>query len=197
VTGTRDPYRTATTAAVIVVAGIAAAVSFVHIESLAITYGQPLAAALMLPLSIDGTVAVSSLAMLRSARTGLSTPWLARAMLLLSVVATLACNVAYGLPHGWPGALLSGWPAVAFVGSAEVAIGLTRRTVRKPAAPAVTTTPVRAPVRRTARPDSRAAILAALSAAPSLSAPAVAAQVGVSARTVRRVRASMNGAAVR
>lgn len=122
-----DRYRTLTTAAVLLVAAIAAAISFVHIESLAVRYGQPLLAAYLLPVSIDGTVAVSSLAMLRSARLGLSAPWLARTMLLLAVGATLACNIGFGLPHGLPGALLSGWPAVAFVGSAEVAISMSRK----------------------------------------------------------------------
>jgi len=111
-----------------VVAGIAAVVSFVHIESLAVRYGQPRLAAWLLPLSIDGTVAVSSLAMLRSARSGLSAPWLARTGLVLSVGATIACNVGYGLAHGLPGALLSGWPAVAFIISAETAISMSRRT---------------------------------------------------------------------
>ena len=105
-TGDRDPYRAATAAAVLLVAAIAATVSYVHIESLAMGYGQPRLAAWLLPLSIDGTVATSSLAMLRAARSGLSAPWLARGMLLLAVAATLACNVGYGLPHGWPGAPL-------------------------------------------------------------------------------------------
>jgi Protein of unknown function (DUF2637) len=123
----RDRYRVLTTAAVLLVAAIAAVISFVHIEALAVRYGQPLMAAVLLPVSIDGTVAVASVTMLRAARLGLSAPWLARTMLLLSVGATLACNVAFGLPHGWPGALLSGWPAVAFVGSAEVAISMSRK----------------------------------------------------------------------
>jgi hypothetical protein len=107
-------------------------VSFVHIEALAIRYGQPRLGAWLLPVSIDGTVAVSSLTMLRSARAGLSSPWLARAGLILSVGATVACNVGYGLAAGLPGALLSGWPAVAFILSAEMAIGMSRRT--RPAA---------------------------------------------------------------
>lgn len=123
----RDRYRMLTAAAVLLVAGIAAAVSFVHIESLAVRYGQPELAAMLLPVSIDGTVAVSSLAMLRSARLDLTAPWLARGMLLLAVGATLGCNIGYGLPRGWPGALLSGWPAIAFVGSAEVAISMSRK----------------------------------------------------------------------
>jgi len=119
--------RRLTAAAVLLVAAIAAVVSFVHIEHLAATHGQTVLAALLLPISIDGTVAASSLVMLRAARAGLGTPWLARSGLALSVGATLACNVGYGLPYGVVGALISGWPAVAFVICAEMGIGMVRR----------------------------------------------------------------------
>ncbi len=127
-TGERDRYRSLTTAAVLLVAAIAAVVSYMHVVSLAIRFGQPPAAAYLLPVSVDGLVAVSSLVMLRSARLGVSAPWLARTGLVLAVGATLACNVAYGLPHGAPRALLSGSPAVAFVVSAEMAIGIAPAT---------------------------------------------------------------------
>ncbi len=119
--------RAATAAAVLLVAAIAAVVSFVHIEHLAVTHGQTWLAAVLLPVSIDGTVAAASLVMLRAARGGLGTPWLGRFMLVLAVTATLAANVGYGLPYGLAGAALSGWPAVAFIGCAEMAIGMVRR----------------------------------------------------------------------
>jgi hypothetical protein len=125
--------RLGTAAAVLLVAAIAATVSFVHIAHLALTHGQTELASVLLPLSIDGTVAAAALVMLRSARAGIGTPWLARFMLTLAVVATLAANIGYGVPYGLAGALLSGWPAVAFIGCAEMAIGMVRRT-RKPAA---------------------------------------------------------------
>jgi len=102
--------RRLTAAAVLLVAAIAAVVSFVHIEHLAVTHGQTELAAMLLPVSIDGTVAAASLVMLRAARAGLGTPRLARVMLGLSVVATLAANIAYGARYGVAGALLSGWP---------------------------------------------------------------------------------------
>ena len=124
--------RAATTAAVLLVAVIAATVSFVHIEHLAVTHGQTTLAAMLLPVSIDGTVAAASLVMLRAARAGLGTPWLARLMLGLSVVATLAANIAYGARYGLTGSLLSGWPAIAFIGCAEMAIGMVRRTRSAP-----------------------------------------------------------------
>jgi hypothetical protein len=119
-----------TTAAVLLVATIAAIVSYWHVAELALRYGQPPVAAYLLPVSIDGLVAVASLVMLRSARLAVSAPWLARTGLGLAVAATLGCNVAYGLPHGWPGALLSGWPAIAFVVAAEMAISMTRKRPR-------------------------------------------------------------------
>ncbi len=52
------------------------------------------------------------------------------------MLATLACNVAYGAPFGQSGELLSGWPAVAFVGSVEMVLVMVRRarTAPEPAA---------------------------------------------------------------
>jgi hypothetical protein len=125
---TADPYRPLTAAAVLLVAAIAAVVSYMHVATLALRYGQPPVAAHLLPLSIDGMVATSSLVLLRAARAQVSAPWLTRAGLVLAVAATLAANVASGAAHGWPGALLAGWPAVAFVMSAETAISMSRRS---------------------------------------------------------------------
>jgi hypothetical protein len=135
--GLADPaadkgIRRLTAAAVLLVAAIAAVVSFIHIEHLAATHGQTQLASWLLPVSVDGTVAAASLSMLWAARTGLPTPWLARVMLGLGVAATLAANVAYGAPYGLAGELLSGWPAIAFVGSVEMVLGMVRRS--RPAA---------------------------------------------------------------
>ena len=49
-------------------------------------------------------------------------------MLVLGGTATLAANADYGAPHGVTGELLSGSPAIAFVGSVEIALGMVRRT---------------------------------------------------------------------
>jgi len=124
----RDYYRVLTATAVLIVAGIAATVSFLHISGLALKYGQPPAAAYLMPLSVDGLVATSSLAMLRSARTGVTSGSLARAGLILGVMATIGANVTSGLAHGPVGAVIAGWPAAAFIVSAEIAIGMSRQT---------------------------------------------------------------------
>jgi hypothetical protein len=128
--------RRGTAAAVLFVAAIAAIISFIHIRDLAATHGQTRLAAVLLPFSIDGTVVASSLVLLRAARLRLAAPWLAQVMLLSSVLATLAANVAYGAASGVTGALISGWPAYAFIGCAEMSILMVRRTAR-PGAPAV------------------------------------------------------------
>ncbi len=111
----------------LLVATIAAVVSYIHIQHLAVTHGQDAMAAALLPLSIDGTVTTSSLVLLRAARAQIKAPALAQVMLALSVLATLAANVAYGASFGLTGALISGWPAVAFIGCAEMAITMARR----------------------------------------------------------------------
>lgn len=130
---TDTTIRRLTAAAVLLVAMIAAVVSFVHIEHLAVTHGQTALAAFLLPLSIDGTVVAASMVMLQAARASIRTPWLARVMLGLAVTATLAANVAYGWPAGPWWSLLSGWPAMAFIGCAEMALGMVRRATRKTA----------------------------------------------------------------
>jgi hypothetical protein len=58
--------------------------------------------------------------MLDSARRGVRVPALARWLLGLGIIATLAANVAHGLGHGLVGAGVAAWPAVALVGSYEL-----------------------------------------------------------------------------
>lgn len=111
---------------VLAVAAFAAIVSYSHIFELGFHHGQDGAAARLLPLSVDGLIASASLVMLHAARREMSVPWLARAMLALGVGATVAANVGYGLPFGWLSAVVSAWPAVAFVGSVEMAVRFVR-----------------------------------------------------------------------
>jgi hypothetical protein len=198
----KDRYRPLTAAAVLLVAAIAAVVSFMHVATLALHYGQPSLAAYLLPLSLDGMVATSSLVLLRSARAGVSAPWLARTGLVLAVLTTLAANVASGLPSGWPGALLAGWPAVAFVVSAETAISMSRRRAvsgQRTATQRTADTATRRSVKRTRRAattrpaaaDTEAAVLAALANDRGITNAELARALGVSTRTARRYRSRL------
>jgi Protein of unknown function (DUF2637) len=182
------PVRMATAAAVLLVAAIAAVISYVHIEHLAVTHGQSVLAAGLLPLSIDGTVAAASLVMLRAARRGLGTPWLARFMLVLAVSATLACNVAYGAPFGLTGALLSGWPAAAFIGCAEMALGLVRRTRQEPGARREAIPAPVPEVATTALEAARVAYAASVRGGNGLSGRALERQFGISRSEAAKVR---------
>ena len=114
--------RLLTAFVVLAVAAFAAVVSYSHIFDLGHLHGQDGTAARLLPLSVDGLIAAASLVMLHAARNKLPVPVLSRLMLALGVGATVAANVAYGLPFGWLSAVVSAWPAAAFVGSVEMAI---------------------------------------------------------------------------
>jgi Protein of unknown function (DUF2637) len=120
-----------TGAVVLAVAAFAAVVSYSHIYDLAREHGQAGAAARLLPLSVDGLILAASLVMLHAARTA-GLVWLARCMLGLGVAATVGANVFYGLAFGMLGAVISAWPAVAFIGAAEMALGMVRSASKAP-----------------------------------------------------------------
>ncbi len=127
-TGDRT-IRAATASVVLAVAAFAAVVSYSHIYDLGHVHGQSGTAARLLPLSVDGLIVAASLVMLQEARRGCRAPALARLMLGLGVTATVGANVAYGAAFGLTGAvIISAWPAVAFIGSAELLMVSIRRT---------------------------------------------------------------------
>ena len=180
--------RVLAAAVVLAVAAFAAIVSYSHIFELGRHHGQDGTAARLLPLSVDGLIAAASLVMLHAARRSQGVPWLARAMLALGVAATVAANVLYGLPFGWLAAVVSAWPAVAFVGSVEMAVRFVRdrrddTPVDQPVAAAHHDSkddkPPRKPVTR--KP------------ARALTNKELAAREGVSVRTLQRRRTGKTG----
>lgn len=127
--------RTAAAITVILIAVLAGVVSYAHIYELAHDHGQSGIAARLLPLSVDGTILAASLVLLHAARRRLSMPVLGRSMLIVGVAATVLANIAYGIPYGPIGAVVSAWPAAAFVGCAEMALGMVRSSRRAEDAP--------------------------------------------------------------
>ena len=119
--------RASTAAVVTAVAAFAAVVSYSHIYDLGRAHGQSGTAARLLPLSVDGLILAASLVMLHEARNRRQAPPLARFMLALGVAATVAANMAYGSGYGTLGAVISAWPAVAFIGAVEMVMGMVRR----------------------------------------------------------------------
>ncbi|HUN30393.1 MAG TPA: DUF2637 domain-containing protein [Trebonia sp.] len=113
--------RWATALAVLAVAVIAAIVSYAHIESLALANGYSIDTARLLPFSVDGLILASSLSLATGGRVAL-----ARAGLVLGVAATVAANIMFGVRFGITGAVVNSWPAVAFIVSSEILVGMLR-----------------------------------------------------------------------
>lgn len=122
--------RASTAGVVVGVAGVAAFVSYQHAYELVSAHGETGTTARLVPLTVDGLVYASSMAMLDAARHERPTPMLARWLLALGIVATLAANVTHGAGHGPAGAIVAAWPAAALVGTYELLMALVRTTVR-------------------------------------------------------------------
>jgi len=169
-------------------------VSYSHIYGLGRAHGQDGTAARLLPLSVDGLILAASLVLLHEARNGRDAPRLARLMLWLGIAATIGANIAYGAGYGLVGALISAWPAVAFIGSVEIAMQQVRRARVARAAiigPAVPEVP------GDVEQAVRAAYAASVAAGAPLSQRAMAGRFGLSRRRVgqlvTQVTASGNG----
>ena len=180
--------RFATAAVVCAVAAFAAVVSYSHIYGLGREYGQDGTAARLLPLSVDGLILAASLVLLHEARNGRDVPLLARFMLWLGITATIGANIAYGSGYGLPGALISAWPAVAFIGAVEIAMQQVRRA-RVPGA--ATIGPAAPEVPGDVEQAVRAAYAASVAAGQPLSQRAMAERFGLSRRRVGQLVAQV------
>src|ERR1700735_366171 len=118
--------RWSTAFAVLGVAAVAAVASYEHAYDLVRAHGEAGWTGRLVPLTLDGLIYASSMVMLDSARRKMPIPALARWLLGLGIVATLAANVAHGLGHGPIGAAVAAWPAVALVGSYELLMMIIR-----------------------------------------------------------------------
>jgi Protein of unknown function (DUF2637) len=114
--GADRAIRVSTAVAVLAVAGIAAYVSYWHAYAVVCAHGETGVTARLEPATIDGLVYASSMVNLYAARHRLPVPALARWLLALGIVATLAANMAQGWSHGPVGAVVAAWPAVSLVG---------------------------------------------------------------------------------
>ncbi len=124
--GADRAIRVSTAIAVLAVAGVAAYVSYWHAYAVVCAHGESGVTARLEPATIDGLVYASSMVNLYAARHRLPVPVLARWLLALGIVATLAANMAQGWSHGPVGAVIAAWPAVSLVGSYELLVWIIR-----------------------------------------------------------------------
>jgi hypothetical protein len=107
-------------------------------------------------------------------------------MLWLGIGATIGANIAFDAGYGLLGALISAWPAVAFIGSVEIAMQQVRRA-RAPGA--ATIVPV---VPEDMEQAVRAAYAASVAAGAPLSQRAMAERFGLSRRKVSQLVTSVS-----
>jgi hypothetical protein len=131
-------------------------------------------------------VVTGSLLMLRAARLGLGTPWLARIMMAVAVAMTIAANVAFGWTAGAWGILMAGWPAAAFLMNAEGSISFGRKTRRAHPEPAAGELAAR--VAHDAEQAAQVALRATLAAGNPLSGRQLQERFGLNRAQVAQVR---------
>lgn len=110
--------RVASLAGALIVAVIAALASYTHMRAVGLRYGQPELITDLLPISVDGMMAVATIA-LGDGRRSRWSAWLA---FWTGVAASVTANVLAAEPS-LPARCISAWPAVAFVLVIEVITG--------------------------------------------------------------------------
>lgn len=111
--------RTVTIAAVLMLAGIAAVVSYSHMYELALRHGEPPWRAALFPLSVDGMIVGASMTLLSDARHGRKGGVLPWGLLIIGSAASLAANVAVADPTTWS-RIIHAWPSFALIGAYEL-----------------------------------------------------------------------------
>ncbi|MGW8437931.1 DUF2637 domain-containing protein [Nocardiopsis sp. NPDC055879] len=108
-----------TIAAVLVLALIAAVVSYSHMYELALRHGEPEWRAALFPLSVDGMIVGASMTLLSDARNGRRGGLLPWTLLIIGSGASLAANVAVADPTMWS-RIIHAWPSFALIGAYEL-----------------------------------------------------------------------------
>jgi hypothetical protein len=119
--------RWTTTGSVLVLAAIAAVLSYKHMYILVRRYGETSWTAALLPISVDGMIAASSLTLLADSRNGQRGGLLPWTLLVIGSAASLAANVAVAEPSV-VGRLIAAWPSCALIGSYELLMRQIRHT---------------------------------------------------------------------
>jgi hypothetical protein len=125
--------RRTTTASVLLLAAIAAVVSYRHMHALALAVGESPWTAALIPLSVDGMILASSMTLLLDSRCGNRGGTLPWALLMTGSAASLAANVAVAQPT-WCGRIIAAWPSFALIGAYELLMRQVRHTIAAAAA---------------------------------------------------------------
>ncbi|MFI0480936.1 DUF2637 domain-containing protein [Actinomadura sp. 9N215] len=111
--------RWTTTGCVVVLARIAAVISYKHMFVLVQRYGETSWTAALLPVSVDGMIVASSMSLLDDSRAGRRSGLLPWVLLVIGSAASLAANVAVAEPSV-VGRVIAAWPSCALIGAYEL-----------------------------------------------------------------------------
>jgi len=98
---------------VVVVAAVAAVISYRHAYELVRAHGESGTTARLVPFTVDGLIWAASMAILDATRRTQPVPALAKWSLGVGIAATISANLAHGISHGPIGAIVSAWPTLA------------------------------------------------------------------------------------
>ncbi|WP_436888257.1 DUF2637 domain-containing protein [Nocardiopsis dassonvillei] len=121
--------RWVTIGAVLLLALIAAVVSYSHMYELALRHGEPEWRAALFPLSVDGMIVGASMTLLSDARHGRKGGVLPWGLLIIGSGASLAANVAVADPTVWS-RIIHAWPSFALIGAYELLMREFRTSAR-------------------------------------------------------------------
>ena len=119
-----------TTASVVLLAAIAALVSYGHMHALAMEHGEGHLASALIPLSVDGMIVASSTSLLLDSRLGLRGGVLPWTLLITGAAASLATNIAVAEPT-LLGRVIAAWPSFALTASYELLMRQVRHAAHR------------------------------------------------------------------
>jgi Protein of unknown function (DUF2637) len=169
--------RLARDSAAAIVAGIAAVASYTHMRDLAAAHGQTALIAALVPVSVDGMLVVSTVAMADDQAGGRRVRWSAYLAFTVGVLASIVANVL-AAPPDIVSRCVSAWPSVALVLVVEV--------LARPGRAAKTDTVAHT---NGHDPTARGRLTAARAANPDMPVTELARVAGVSVRHARRLLA--------
>jgi hypothetical protein len=107
--------RHTTTVSVVLLAAIAAVVSYKHMHQLVLRHGESAWSAALIPLSVDGMIVAASMSLLLASRRGSRGGVLPWTLLVIASLASLGANVAVAEPT-LVGRITAAWPSFALIG---------------------------------------------------------------------------------
>lgn len=114
-------------AAVLAVTGIAAVISYSHMQDWALANHEPDWRARLFPLSVDGAILASTLVLYADSRAGRRADKLAYFITLAGIAWSVGANIGHAWVSDLAAKMIAGWPPVAMALSVELLFRFARR----------------------------------------------------------------------